>query len=317
MRRSSEISNGPASTTSTTASHSPTGSHSHYGDLDEPLGLVRIIADRQPDEVYHLAAQSHVQVSFDIPDYTGSVTGLGTIRLLEAIRISGAPRSLLPGVLVGDVRLAPPPQSEQTPFHPRSPYAVAKVYAYWATVNYREAYGMFATNGILFNHESPRRRELRHPQDHPDRVRAPPRQQPGQRSSKLTRGNPGHTGASNQTRAVNTGWRAWRRRSRTWCWERRIRYMVDTDARYWPSSSRVAQIWAGAWSRNRSEFATARISSTCVVAERPMGSWAWSWRPGRSWRSVLPVGVARERPTDRQALARETPGLRVRRRRCR
>ena len=131
----------------------------HYGDLDEPLGLTRIIATVQPDEVYHLAAQSHVQVSFDIPDYTGSVTGLGTIRLLEAIRISGVPARFYQASSSEMFGSAPPPQSEQTPFHPRSPYAVAKVYAYWATVNYREAYGMFASNGILFNHESPRRGE--------------------------------------------------------------------------------------------------------------------------------------------------------------
>ena len=131
----------------------------HYGDLDEPLGLVRIVERVQPDEIYHLAAQSHVQVSFELPDYTGSVTGLGTLRLLEALRISGLPARFYQASSSEMFGSAPPPQYEKTPFHPRSPYALAKVYAYWATVNYREAYGMFASNGILFNHESPRRGE--------------------------------------------------------------------------------------------------------------------------------------------------------------
>lgn len=131
----------------------------HYGDLDDPLGLVRIIAEVAPDEIYHLAAQSHVAVSFEVPDYTGSVTGLGTMRLLEAIRVSGVPARFYQASSSEMFGSAPPPQNELTPFHPRSPYAVAKVYGYWATVNYREAYGMFASNGILFNHESPRRGE--------------------------------------------------------------------------------------------------------------------------------------------------------------
>lgn len=131
----------------------------HYGDLDDPLGLVRIISDVQPNEIYHLAAQSHVQVSFDVPDYTGSATGLGTMRLLEAIRVSGVPARFYQASSSEMFGSAPPPQNELTPFHPRSPYAVAKVYGYWATVNYREAYDMFAANGILFNHESPRRGE--------------------------------------------------------------------------------------------------------------------------------------------------------------
>jgi GDPmannose 4,6-dehydratase len=131
----------------------------HYGDLDDPLGLVRLIQQIQPDEIYHLAAQSHVGVSFELPDYTGSVTGLGTIRLLEALRISGVPARFYQASSSEMFGAAPPPQNEATPFHPRSPYGVAKVYAYWATVNYRESYAMFASNGILFNHESPRRGE--------------------------------------------------------------------------------------------------------------------------------------------------------------
>lgn len=131
----------------------------HYGDLDEPLGLARLIQQVQPDEVYNLAAQSHVQISFDMPEFTGSVTGLGVIRLLDALRLVKPDARFYqasPSEMFGS---APPPQNEQTPFHPRSPYGVAKVYGYWATVNYRDSYDMFATNGILFNHESPRRAE--------------------------------------------------------------------------------------------------------------------------------------------------------------
>jgi GDPmannose 4,6-dehydratase len=134
----------------------------HYGDLSDSSNLTRIIKETQPHEIYNLAAQSHVAVSFESPEYTADVDALGTLRLLEAIRFLGlqehtrfyqASTSELYG-LVQSV-----PQSEGTPFHPRSPYAVAKLYAYWITVNYREAYGMYACNGILFNHESPRRGE--------------------------------------------------------------------------------------------------------------------------------------------------------------
>ncbi|QEP43553.1 GDP-mannose 4,6-dehydratase [Ectothiorhodospiraceae bacterium BW-2] len=134
----------------------------HYGDLSDTSNLTRILSEVQPDEVYNLAAQSHVAVSFESPEYTADVTGLGTLRLLESIRFLGleqktrfyqASTSELFG-LVQEV-----PQRETTPFYPRSPYAVAKLYSYWITVNYREAYGMYACNGILFNHESPRRGE--------------------------------------------------------------------------------------------------------------------------------------------------------------
>ncbi|OGQ58698.1 MAG: GDP-mannose 4,6-dehydratase [Deltaproteobacteria bacterium RIFCSPLOWO2_02_FULL_53_8] len=134
----------------------------HYGDLTDSSNLTRIIAEVQPDEVYNLGAQSHVAVSFESPEYTADVDGMGTLRLLEAIRFLGlekktrfyqASTSELYG-LVQEI-----PQRESTPFYPRSPYAVAKLYAYWITVNYREAYGMYACNGILFNHESPRRGE--------------------------------------------------------------------------------------------------------------------------------------------------------------
>ncbi len=131
----------------------------HYGDLTDSLSLTNLIRDIQPNEVYNLAAQSHVGVSFEVPEYTAEATGVGTLKILEAIRQSKvdakfyqASTSELFGGLPETA-----PQSEATPFHPRSPYAAAKLYAYWITVNYREAYGMFASNGILFNHESPRR----------------------------------------------------------------------------------------------------------------------------------------------------------------
>ena len=132
----------------------------HYGDLSDSLNLTRLIDRIEPEEIYHLGAQSHVRVSFDIPENTGDVTALGTIRILEAIREAQVPARFYQASsseMFGKVQEVP--QTEKTPFWPRSPYAVAKVYAYWATVNYRESYGLHATNGILFNHESPRRGE--------------------------------------------------------------------------------------------------------------------------------------------------------------
>jgi GDPmannose 4,6-dehydratase len=134
----------------------------HYGDLTDSTNIIRIIQETQPDEIYNLAAMSHVKVSFDTPEYTANADGLGTLRILEAIRILGLEKKTRiyqasTSELYGLVQAVP--QTETTPFYPRSPYAVAKLYAYWITVNYREAYGMFATNGILFNHESPLRGE--------------------------------------------------------------------------------------------------------------------------------------------------------------
>jgi GDPmannose 4,6-dehydratase len=129
----------------------------HFGDLTDGSRLVTLLAEIQPDEVYNLAAQSHVRVSFDEPEYTGDTTGLGTIRLLEAIRSAGVQPRFYQASSSEMFGATPPPQNEETPFYPRSPYGVAKVYSYWITRNYREAYGLFATNGILFNHESPRR----------------------------------------------------------------------------------------------------------------------------------------------------------------
>ncbi len=131
----------------------------HHADLQDSSRLVRLLYELQPDEVYHLGAQSHVRVSFDIPEYTSDVTGLGTVRMLESIRDAGVKCRFYQASSSEMFGAAPPPQSETTAFHPRSPYAVAKVAAYWITVNYRESYGMHASNGILFNHEGPRRGE--------------------------------------------------------------------------------------------------------------------------------------------------------------
>lgn len=132
----------------------------HYGDLTDASGLNQLLKNIRPDEIYHLGAQSHVRVSFDMPEYTANVTGLGTIRMLEAIRDSGIDAKFYNAAsseMFGEV--CETPQKETTPFHPRSPYGAAKVFSYWTTVNFRESYGMFACNGILFNHESPRRGE--------------------------------------------------------------------------------------------------------------------------------------------------------------
>ncbi len=129
----------------------------HYGDLSDGARLVTLLAKIDPDEVYNLGAQSHVRVSFDEPEHTADTTGTGTVRMLEAVRLSGIKTRFYQASSSELYGATPPPQSEKTSFHPRSPYAAAKLYSYWITRNYREAYGMFAVNGILFNHESPRR----------------------------------------------------------------------------------------------------------------------------------------------------------------
>jgi GDPmannose 4,6-dehydratase len=131
----------------------------HYGDLQDSTSLINLIRDIKPIEIYNLGAQSHVMVSFEIPESTSDITGLGTIRLLEAIRASGIETKFYQASSSELYGSTPPPQNEETPFHPRSPYGVAKIFSYWATVNYRESYGLHASNGILFNHESPRRGE--------------------------------------------------------------------------------------------------------------------------------------------------------------
>ncbi len=131
----------------------------HYGDLGSAGEIAKLIQDVRPEELYHLAAQSHVRVSFDMPEYTGEITGLGATRVLEAVRQSKLPLRYYQASSSEMFGATPPPQNETTPFHPRSPYGAAKAYAYWMTINYREAYGLFAANGILFNHESPRRGE--------------------------------------------------------------------------------------------------------------------------------------------------------------
>ena len=134
----------------------------HYGDMTDSTNITRLIKEIQPDEIYNLAAMSHVAVSFEIPEYTGNTDGLGTLRILDAVRLLGLENKTRiyqasTSELFGKVQEVP--QSETTPFYPRSPYGVAKIYGYWITVNYREAYGMYACNGILFNHESPLRGE--------------------------------------------------------------------------------------------------------------------------------------------------------------
>ncbi|WP_431797741.1 GDP-mannose 4,6-dehydratase [Microbacterium kunmingense] len=131
----------------------------HYGDLSDGARMVTLMSEINPDEVYNLAAQSHVRVSFDEPEHTADTTGTGTIRLLEAVRLSGIKTRFYQASTSELYGATPPPQNEETPFYPRSPYGVAKLYSYWITKNYREAYDMFAVNGILFNHESPRRGE--------------------------------------------------------------------------------------------------------------------------------------------------------------
>lgn len=133
--------------------------HLHYGDLASTEWILSLVYSLAPDEIYHLAAQSHVKVSFDVPEYTGDVTGLGSMRILEAIRRSGSKARFYQASSSEMFGSAPAPQNERTPFEPRSPYAAAKVYAYWMTRTYREGYGLHASNGILFNHESPRRGE--------------------------------------------------------------------------------------------------------------------------------------------------------------
>jgi len=133
--------------------------HLHYGDITDAAGITNLIREIEPDEIYNLAAQSHVMVSFTMPTYTAQVDGLGTIAILEAIRSSGLKTRFYQASTSELFGSTPPPQNEDSKFHPRSPYATAKLYGYWATVNYREAYGIHATNGILFNHESPRRGE--------------------------------------------------------------------------------------------------------------------------------------------------------------
>jgi len=131
----------------------------HYGDMTDSGGLNRLVKVIRPDEIYNLAAQSHVQISFEQPEYTGEVDGLGAVRLLEAIRTTGLSTRLYQASTSEMFGIAAPPQNEATPFHPRSPYAAAKLYAHWMTVNYREAHHLYACSGILFNHESPRRGE--------------------------------------------------------------------------------------------------------------------------------------------------------------
>lgn len=159
VRRSSSLNRGRIDNLSHSEAAAEGRYHLHYGDLADAVGLVNLVRDIQPQEIYNLAAQSHVAVSFAMPDYTGLVTGLGTVRILEAIQASGIDSRFYQASSSEMFGNEPAPQNEETPFHPRSPYAAAKVFAFHTTVNYREAYDMFASNGILFNHESERRGE--------------------------------------------------------------------------------------------------------------------------------------------------------------
>jgi GDPmannose 4,6-dehydratase len=158
-RRSSSFNTSRLEEVARAEGHRPDGLTLHYSDLSDSGSLTNLIRDVQPDEIYNLGAQSHVAVSFEIPEYTADVTGVSTIRLLEAIRASGLATKFYQASSSEMFGSTPPPQNEQTPFHPRSPYGCAKVFSYWATVNYREAFGLHASNGILFNHESVRRGE--------------------------------------------------------------------------------------------------------------------------------------------------------------
>jgi len=161
VRRSSSMNRGRIDHLQHTNPNHPDGARFvlHYGDMTDSGGLNRLVKTVRPDEIYNLAAQSHVQISFDQPEYTGDADGLGTTRLLEAIRTTGLPTRFYQASTSEMFGLTPPPQSETSPFHPRSPYAAAKLYAHWMTVNYRDAQKLFACSGILFNHESPRRGE--------------------------------------------------------------------------------------------------------------------------------------------------------------
>jgi GDPmannose 4,6-dehydratase len=159
IRRASTFNTGRIDHLYTDPHEQGTRLHLHYADLTEGSRLVTLLSSIAPDEVYNLGAQSHVRVSFDEPEYTGDSTGMGTTRLLEAIRMIGLNCRFYQASSSEMFGATPPPQNEQTPFYPRSPYGAAKVYSYWMTRNYREAYAMFAVNGILFNHESPRRGE--------------------------------------------------------------------------------------------------------------------------------------------------------------
>ena len=160
-RRSSSFNTGRIDHLYTDRHEAPTKFFLHHGDLTDATNLIRLVQETQPDEIYNLAAQSHVQVSFETPEYTANADALGTLRLLEALRILKMDATRFYQASTSELygKVHETPQSETTPFYPRSPYAVAKLYAYWITVNYREAYGMHASNGILFNHESPLRGE--------------------------------------------------------------------------------------------------------------------------------------------------------------
>ena len=238
----------------------------HYGDLSDSVALTKLIYELQPDEIYHLGAQSHVRVSFDIPEYTFDVTGAGTLRLLDAIREAGAPARFYQASSSEMYGSAPPPQSETTRFHPRSPYAVAKVAAYWATVNYREAYGMFAANGILFNHESPRRGETFVTRKITRAARAHQGRPSGQALSRQPRGEArlglrsglrrGDVADASGCASRTTSW--WPRARRTRC-----------GSSWRPPSATPGSTGRGTWRSIRATSGPPRWTSCSATAQKP------------------------------------------------
>ena len=240
----------------------------HYGDLTDSTNLIRIIQEVQPDEIYNLAAQSHVAVSFETPEYTANSDALGTLRVLEAIRILGLEKKTRfyqasTSEMFGKVQEIP--QRETTPFYPRSPYGAAKVYAYWITVNYREAYGLFACNGILFNHESPHaRRDLRVAQDHA-RADPHPRRTAGDAASRQSRfaprlGSCARLRAGAMADAAAGGARGLRDRDRQAIFGARLRDRRGSAARH---EDRVAG------TRGSTKWGSTRSSGQTVVRVDP------------------------------------------------
>ena len=257
----------------------------HYGDLSTGEQLINLIYNMQPDEIYHLGAQSHVRVSFDVPEFTGNITGMGTTRILEAVRSSGIHCRFYQAGSSEMFGSTPPPQSESTPFHPRSPYGAAKVYGHWMTVNYREAYGMFAANGILFNHESPRRGETFVTRKI---TRAVARIQAG-RQAKLYLGNsmPTATGAMlpNMSRACGASCN--RRRHPTTYWEQAN---PTPCVSLWTKLS-ATSIWIGeSMSNSIHAIYVPRKSSSCwrMPAKR---SSELDWEPSIKFKELVRIMV--------------------------
>ena len=288
----------------------------HYGDMTDSSNLIRIVQETQPDEIYNLAAQSHVQVSFDSPEYTADVDALGTLRLLEAIRILDltdttrfyqASTSELYG------KVAETPQSETTPFYPRSPYAAAKLYAYWITVNYREAYGIHASNGILFNHESPRRGETFVTRKI---TRAAARIKLGCRRRRTSAtSTPSATGAtpattwractacSSRTRPATTSWRRAGRRRSASLPRRRLRPLTSSSPGTERAKTRKATTWRpdnASWRSTRAT--TGRRRSTCCWATPRKPAKQLGWQPATSLEAMTREMVEHDLDEAQEAL---------------